>query len=264
MIYGMMRERLTSPVVLAGIGIWAASLGLYLATLGQTLTWGYRKMGVDGGELLAAANTLGIPHPPGYPTYTLLLKLFATVVPIGDFAFRGNLLSALLASLSVGLLYWIILRFCRYLKPEAPRAFWIASASLGALVFATSPLFCSQAVMTEVYTLNALFVGALLLTATHLALRRPGENQEARFTTGKLGLFGLLLGLGLGNHLTLLAVAVPLLFWLWRTLGLRRLASPWMLGAFILGLGIYLYLPIRAAQDPPINWGNADTLGGFA
>ena len=265
MIYGIMRERLTSPGLLAGLGVWGASLGLYLATLGQTLTWGYRNVGVDGGELLAAANTLGVPHPPGYPTYTLLLKLFATVVPIGDFAFRGNLLSAVLASLSVALLYWVILRFCRYLKPEAPREVWIASAALGALVFGASPLLWSQAVMTEVYTLNALFVGTLLLIASHLALRRPEEKeQEAPSTTAKLALFGLLLGLGMGNHLTLLAVAVPLLFWLWRAVGLRRLASPWTLGAFILGLSIYVYLPIRAAQDPPVNWGDADTFGRFA
>ena len=56
------------------------------------------QKGVDGGELLVAAHGLGIPHPPGYPTYTLLLRSFATLVPIGDFAFRGTLLSAVLAS----------------------------------------------------------------------------------------------------------------------------------------------------------------------
>ena len=66
--------------------MWAGSLALYLSTLAPTLTSGYNNTGEDGGELLAAANTFGIPHPPGYPTYTLLLKSFATMVPIGDFA----------------------------------------------------------------------------------------------------------------------------------------------------------------------------------
>ena len=245
--------------------MWAGSLALYLSTLAPTLTSGYNNTGEDGGELLAAANTFGIPHPPGYPTYTLLLKSFATMVPIGDFAYRGNLLSAVLASLSVALLFWVILRFCRFLRPDGMHLVWITSAAVGAAVFATSPLLWSQAVMTEVYTLNTLFVGALLLIASSLALRQPlKEGNRPSPTTTQMALFGLLLGLGLGNHLTLLAVAVPLLFWLWATLGWRQVVFRWSVGAFILGLGIYIYLPIRAAQDPPVDWGNANTIGGMA
>ena len=261
----MISGHLKSPPLLVGVAVWLASLALYLSTVAPTLTWGNEKIGVDGGELLAAASTLGVPHPPGYPTYTLLLKAFATLVPVGDFAYRGNLLSAILASGSVALLYWVILRFGQFLKPEGPRLLWITSGALGAAVMATSPLFWSQAVMTEVYTLNTLFVAALLLIASHLALRLPSEREHsARYTTAGLALFGLLLGLGLGNHLTLLAVAAPLLLWLWSALGWRRLASPWAAGALVLGLSVYLYLPVRAGQVPPVNWGNADTLGGFA
>ena len=263
----MTRERLTSPAVLAGVAVWLASLGLYLATLAPTLTWGHDGIGVDGGELLAAAKTLGVPHPPGYPTYTLLLKLFATLVPVGDFAFRGNLLSAVCAATSVALLYWAALRFCRHLKPDSPRSLPITSAAIGSVVFATTPLLWSQAVMTEVYTLNTLFVGALLVIAFHLVLRpqaRRRSRARERADSIKLGLFGLLLGLGLGNHLTLLAVAVPLLLWLWSTLGWRRLASPWAVAGLVVGLGIYIYLPLSAAQEPAVNWGNADSFGGLA
>ena len=101
----MLAERARSVPLWAGIGLWAASLALYVSTLAPTLTWGWNDTGVDGGELLAAANTLGVAHPPGYPTYILLLKGFATLVPVGDFAYRGNLLSAVLASLSVALVY---------------------------------------------------------------------------------------------------------------------------------------------------------------
>ncbi len=213
--------------------------------------------------MLAAANTLGVPHPPGYPTYTLLLKLFGTIVPVGDFAYRGNLMSAVLASVSVVMVYVVILRLCRYLKPHSAKPLWTISSALGASVFAVSPLFWSQAIITEVYTLNTLFVGALLLIATHLALRSPQEQEHDQRVTVKMALFGFMLGLGLGNHLTLLAIAVPLIFWLWAILGWRKLASPWTVGALILGLAIYVYLPIRAAQNPPVNWGGADTLGGM-
>ena len=261
----MIRACITSAPVLVGLAVGVVSLALYLATVAPTLTWGHKMTGVDGGELLAAADTFGVPHPPGYPTYTLLLKVFATVVPVGDFAFRGNILSAVLASVSVVLLYLVILRFVRSLRPDSPTSISVTSAALGASVFAASPLFWSQATMTEVYTLNAAFAGGLALLASRMALRLPGEDSgQAPDTTVHMALFGLLLGLGLGNHLTLLAVAVPLLAWLQLTVGWKKLASPWAVGALILGLGIYIYLPIRAASNPPINWGDAGTPGGFA
>ena len=262
MIGGMIFKRALSPTLLAGIAVWGSALALYLATLAPSLTWGYNDTGVDGGELLAAANTFGVPHPPGYPTYTLLLRLFATVVPIGDFAHRGNLMSAVLGSVSVALLYLVILQLGKSLRPEGAEVVRIGSAVVGATVFAAAPLFWAQAVMTEVYTLNTVFVGALLLIATLVVTRR--EHLPARRTRQAMALFGLLLGLGLGNHLTLLAVAVPLLVWLGVRIGWRNVASAWSVGALALGLGIYLYLPISAARNPPVNWGGADTLGGIA
>ena len=240
-------------------------MGLYLSTLAPTLTWGWRNLGVDGGELLAAAYTLGVPHPPGYPTYTLLLKIFGTVVPIGDFAHRGNLFSAVAAAGSVALLYLAIVRITRHLKPDASVPTTLAAAFLGAITLATAPLFWSQAVITEVYALNSLFIAALLLLATHLVLRPSTERERNwRHVSYKLGAFALLLGLGLGNHLTLLAVAVPLIYWIGATLGWRKLLSPWTVGGLLLGLAIYIYLPVRAAQNPDINWGNASTAGGVA
>ena len=92
------------------------------------------------GEFLATAKVLGIPHPPGYPTYVLLLKAFTTLVPFGDFAYRGNLLSALLASASVFVLYWVTIRFCRAVEPNAANGYAVIAAALGALTFAASPL----------------------------------------------------------------------------------------------------------------------------
>ena len=257
-----MRERLPSGSVLTGIGVSAGALALYLSTIAPTLTWGYLARGVDGGELLAAANTFGVPHPPGYPTYTLLLKLFATLVAIGDFAFRGNLMSALAATGAVAMLYAVLLRFCHYMWPDGPRSLWTVSAALGAAVFAASPLFWSQAIITEVYTLNTLFVGLLLLIATRLAL--PTEPRGEGSPRNMLVLFGLVLGLGLGNHLTLLAVAVPLALWVAASLGWSKVTSVWPVLALVVGLSIYVYLPISASREPPVNWGNANTVDGIA
>ena len=260
----MTTTRLTSASLLVGVAVMLGSFGLYLSTLAPTLSWGLDRFAVDGGELLAAADTFGVPHPPGYPTYTLLLKAFATVVPVGDLAYRGNLFSALLAAFSATLVYWAALSFCRYVRPQGPSYLWPVSAAVAGSIFATTPLLWSQATITEVYALNAFFVGLLLVLATRLALPRPsGRSLSGHSVTRGLALFALILGLGLGNHLTLLAVAFPLLLWLWFRLGWRSFASPMVPAALIVGLGIYLYLPLRAGQGPPINWGNADTLGGF-
>ena len=254
----MLRERIRSAPLLVGAAVGIATLGLYLTTLAPTLTWGWEDLGVDGGEFLAAANTFGVPHPPGYPTYTLLLKLFATVVQVGDFAYRGNLLSAVLGAATATLLYWAIFRICTRVGKGGPGWLRVLGGALGAATFATSPLFWSQANVTEVYTLNTLLAASLLLIATYVVFDSGADHRK------RLAIFGLVLGLGLGNHLTLLAVAVPLLLWVWSAVGLRRMLSIWSVGALALGLSVYIYLPLRAAQTPPVNWGNADSLSGLA
>ena len=256
-------KRIWNVPVAVGLGVALASFALYLSTLPLTLSWGWHDNGTDGGELLAAAKTFGVPHPPGYPTYVLLLRSFATLFPFGDFAFRGNLLSALLASGAIFTIYLTTLRICRSLSPEVPIELAVAGAAMGALALAVSPLMWSLAIITEVYALNALFAALLLLIAADLAFPHWEEQPSAREIRRRLIAFGLLLGIGLGNHLTLLAVAAPLAIWLSFALGWRRLASPWLAVPFVLGLAVYVYLPVRAAQDPPINWGDADTLGGF-
>ena len=59
---------------LAAAGAGVAAFGLYAASLAPGLTWAHQ--GADGGELLAAAAANGVPHPPGYPLYIMLLQLW--------------------------------------------------------------------------------------------------------------------------------------------------------------------------------------------
>ena len=81
------------PALLAGLGAFA----LYGLTLAPGLTWAHG--GVDGGDLLAAALTAGVPHPTGYPTYQIALR--ATIAAFGgDPARAGAWLSAICAALA--------------------------------------------------------------------------------------------------------------------------------------------------------------------
>ena len=71
---------------------------------------------------------------------------------------------------------------------------------------------------------------------------------------------GAVLGLGLGNHLTLLLMLPGAAVWLWagrqaagRPLARELLAA---LAALAAGLAVYAYLPLAAAAVPPVNWGD--------
>src|SRR5207237_5690111 len=60
----------------------------------------------DSPELITAAATLGVAHPPGYPLFTMLGHLFA-LIPFGSIPFRVNLLSVVCDAVAVGAVYWI-------------------------------------------------------------------------------------------------------------------------------------------------------------
>src|SRR4051812_40341951 len=132
--------------------------------LAPGVTWA--NDGADSGDLITAAATLGVAHPTGYPTYLILARLFQ-LIPLGDLAFRTTLLSAAAGLLAALVVYSIV----RALVGELG---WrtIVVAGTAALALGLAPVFWSQAVVAEVYTLNALFVGLILLF-TLRAIQRP-------------------------------------------------------------------------------------------
>jgi hypothetical protein len=150
---------------------------VYVLTLAPDLTWA--NFGTDGGELITAAVTLGVPHPPGYPTYVLLGKLIS-LIPMGTVAYRFNLFSAVCVSLAAGFVTGIV-------REEGKET----SAMAVGLCLAFAPLVWGQAVITEAYGLNLLMV-ALFVWA--LWRNRPPV------------LVGLLFGLCLTTHLTAIRV----------------------------------------------------------
>lgn len=205
----------------------ASLLGVYLATLAPSLTWA--NHGADGGDLITAAATNGVAHPSGYPTYLLLARLFQ-LIPIGTLAFRTNLMSALAAGCAALIVYKIV------------NASHKVTASLAAAyAIGLAPLFWSQAVITEVYTLHILFIALLLYIS---------QDDSRGF------LFGSIFGLSLGNHITTILL-LPLLFHKQKKILLHRLAG------LAIGALIYITLPMRAMFHPPINWGSPVTIKNF-
>jgi len=75
------KERHTQHRVIL-IALFAFSLAIYVATMSRGITW--LNTGNDGGDFITAARAFGVPHPTGYPTYTLLLRVFGDLVAVGD------------------------------------------------------------------------------------------------------------------------------------------------------------------------------------
>lgn len=233
--------------------VFLISLGVYVATFSRTVQWG------DSGELTAAAYVLGVPHAPVYPLLMLLAKL-ASYVPLGSVAERLNLLNAIFAAGTSCLITVISLRVgCRWL-----------GAALGGLALGFSPIFWSQAVEFEVYSLAALMLAILLLLALRWA-------ESRRHADGFL--FTFIYGLSTSAHLLLVAFAPAFVAFLW-VVSRRHWAAPargepavprpspltslsWAIAGLLLGAAIWLYLPLRASAGPPIDFGHPNTWASF-
>ena len=245
-----MDERLPAPSPRPDGGAPALRQGILLAVgLFLVYAWGAcRTIYVgDSGELVTAAAILGIPHPSGYPLYVLLGHLWIQLLPFGSIAFRMSLFSAAWAALTCGLLYLVARR--------QGSSSW--GAALGSLLLALSPSFWSQANIQRVYSLNAFFVVALLACALEWRRRR-----DIRW----MALAAFVAGLGACNHTVMgvLGLAVGCCALLAEPALLRRpkhlLAC---VGAGVVGLLPYAYLPWRSRHDPALDWGNPETWGGF-
>jgi len=236
-----------SKVVVAVL-LFVACLACYYVTLAPSISWEHD--GVDSGDLVTAAYTLGVAHPPGYPLFLLLANSF-TLLPFGGVAYRVNLMSAFFAAAAATTLYWTAL-LVQPGEPGGESKLIIAAAS--ALALGLSRTFWSQAIIAEVYALHAFLIAAILLLAT--AFRSTGERKL-------LWLLGLALGLSLSNHLSAVLFVPGTLILLVRRLRSQPAAFLEMAGFMLLGLSVYAYLPVRSMQNPPVNWGAPHTWSGF-
>ena len=118
---------------------------IYLSTVCPSVYVG------DSGELSAAAYSLGIPHPSGYPLYAMVGKLFC-LIPIGSIAFRLNLMSIIFSVAAILIVYSVIYRFTSS----------TLSSVFGTLILAFSQIYWLQTVSAEVYPIHSFFVALVI------------------------------------------------------------------------------------------------------
>ena len=235
----------------------AAGLALYLPTLARHVGF------IDRGELAAVAATLGIAHPTGYPTFTLLGRVVAWLAPVRP-VIALDVLAAVAMALGLGVLVLVLDSILERVAvgPGAPSArLRAALALLAALATGVTTTWWQQANGFEVYALHGLLLP--LVTWTFLrwtdALAPAGASGRPTLAARQGMLFAYTLGLAFTNHMTTLVLAPAFLTYFvarsgFSVLTLRRLLV--LVPAFLLALTAYAYLPLRAVLRPRFDWGD--------
>src|SRR3954468_22091628 len=230
----------------AGIVTFGVFL-MYLLTLApSTAMW-------DTSEYMAAAYTLGLPHPPGNPLFVLIGRVFSIIPLFGpNVATRINVLAALCSAVSAGRWFLITERVLVGWFPQRWQR--ITGGVLAAAIGATAFTVWNQSVVNEkVYTVS--LVGIAIISWLMI---RWSDDPDGRRADRILVLVAYLLGLGYANHMAGMlagpAAALAVIVRRPRTLVRWKLILA-CLGAIVLGMTPFAIQPIRAAWYPAINEG---------
>ncbi len=218
--------------IVAGLVFFVTTV-IYLSTLAPTVAFW------DCGEFITTAYTLGIPHPPGAPFYTLLGRIFS-MLPFGEIAFRVNLLSAAAGIATVVLIYLCTVRLLStWLDREntIQQVAILVGGVVASLSTAFSFSFWNNAIEAEVYGLSM----CITMLAVWVALRWDDAHKD--HNSDRLLLFiAYLFGLGAGVHLQCLLTIPGILILLFTDLMEDRPLQHQVL--VVVGLTLYPFLSI--------------------
>jgi hypothetical protein len=200
----------------------------------------------DSGLFSAASYFLGSAHPPAYPLYILLGKLF-TLIPFGNIAFRVNLLAAVFGAMTAIMAYEAAL----YVTKNYIISFFIVPVLL-----ASPSLILASSQAKGIYTLNSF----LVMLIFYLCLKALKEKNVPRYFLAS----SFVLGLGMGNH----HIIGLMLFVILYAAIVRRKELSFRVLAFILilfaaGFSVYLYLYLRSIADAFINYSRVFSFADF-
>jgi hypothetical protein len=219
-----------------------ASLSFLIPFIMYLLTLEHKVVGGDTTWYALQLPQMQVLVPTGYPTFSLIGKLMS-MIPIGDLAYRLNLISAIFGALTI---LFLFLAINKLTKNEI-----ISLAS--SLSFAFLLTFWSLSIRLEFDTLNSFFI-ILIIFAAFLF----NESKLRRH----LYFFFFCLGLSLTNHpialfvmpafLLYIIIINPKIFKSFKVISLSILF-------LILPMILYIYIPIRSLQG----YGTANTLEKF-
>ncbi len=216
-------------------------LVLYIHNLSRDIYGG------DIGDLVTAASVAGVPHAPGYPLFTFLGFLVTRFQGLATPAFLVGLISACAGALGILFLFLLIKRLTKNTMVSV----------ISSLILAFSYWFWLYSELAEVFILNSFF--AILLLYLSLRIR---ETPSTKLFL----LFSFVLGLSLTHHQTITLIFPTLLLIVLKQLKILWKDKRLLLGCFVaglVGLSVYLYVPIAASHNPIINTNSVHDLDSF-
>jgi hypothetical protein len=195
------------PPYLAALVVALVVFVGYVVTLAPSVTFW------DAGEFIAASRILGIPHPPGTPLFVMMAHVWATLIPVGEWAFRTNLLSAVCGAAGAGLWFLIAHETIRAMAADLEERLGQLLAASGATAAAVISAFCftmwQNSNETEVYAIAVFTIAAVCWLALRWRASR-GTTHGSRMLLLALYLGGI----SIGNHLLALLVGPALVMFL--------------------------------------------------
>jgi len=243
------RAGLRGAPLLAGLIVFFSLLALYTRTLLPDVGFW------DTAEFQTLGAVLGIAHPTGYPSYTLLAWLASVVLqPFGEAALRANLLSAILAAGGAGLVAASVTMLSR-------RAVLGIAAGV---VLGVSHVTWAVGLRADAHALHLTMVALLLLLLLAWQQRERAGERGDRLLLAAAVVFGV----SLGNHALTLLLAPGIALFVLATFPRLLVDRPRLVlgcvGALVLTTALlYAYLPLRSAMDPPLDYANPQTWEGF-
>ena len=271
--------------VLTGIFVFI----IYLTTLAPSV------VEIDSGELSTVQATLGIAHPTGYPLFTILGHIFYIIPLPFSKIYQLNLLTAIWCSLAIMVFVsvsklvldntkiFVPVKFYSRNKPqtkgkkiteavkpgknklEIPEIKKYLGAVFGGLILAFDKTFWMQGTSVEVYSLQLLLFSLIIFFLVKAYIFQDVQGKIKFFNPWMT--FAFFLALGFTNHMTTLYIIPGAAYLFFDKYGfnknsLRRIFNMFAIFIPVLIL-LYAYLPLRAMQNPILDWGNPDNYTRF-
>jgi hypothetical protein len=206
----------------------------------------YQVQGIytgDSGDVVTAAATMGVAHPPGYPLYTLIGYMLSKL-PFFTVSWRVSLLSSIPHALVVALVFFLVKSITKRSLP-ALIASWILTCNY---------LFFLYSVTPEVFALFDVFVvGFIVLVYLYI------DTKLLKYVF----FMSFVYGLSLTNHHLILFLSPVYGYCAYRVSSRHKTVLPIVVAVFVIGLLPYLYVPIAASRGPIIDWDHPTTLSNF-
>jgi tetratricopeptide (TPR) repeat protein len=153
---------------------WLAFLIAFACVwLGYFLTLAPELTLEDSGELATGSFYAGIPHPPGYPVWTIYTWLWANLLPIKNVAWRVALGEATSGAIAAALLALLASRGSslliegiddlKQLSARAEKLICLASGCVAGMLLGFNGFMWSQSVIVEVYSFSVASLMVVLL-----------------------------------------------------------------------------------------------------